>query len=63
MCHCVKCTVGVVSVDVMLIVSDVSPQVRVKILGKLSEETKGPLMKLHNCLIGKVSPLCFLSVT
>lgn len=36
-------------------VSDVPPQVRVKILGKLSEETKGPLMKLHNCLNGKVS--------
>ena len=36
-------------------VSDVSPQVRVKIVGKLSEETKGPLMKLHNCLNGKVS--------
>ncbi|KAK9531196.1 hypothetical protein VZT92_010638 [Zoarces viviparus] len=24
-----------------------------KILGKLSEEIKGPLMKLHNCLNGK----------
>lgn len=36
-------------------ISDVSPQVRVKILGKLSEETKAPLMKLHNCLNGKVS--------
>lgn len=25
-----------------------------KILGKLSEETRGPLMKLHNTLNGKV---------
>lgn len=33
-----------------------SSQVRVKILAKLSEETKGPLMKLHNCLNGKVMP-------
>lgn len=39
----------------MLSMSDLSPQVRVKILGKLSEETKAPLMKLHNCLNGKVS--------
>lgn len=36
---------------------DVLPQVRVKILGKLSEETRGPLMKLHNCLNGKVSSI------
>nr|XP_046229603.1 E3 UFM1-protein ligase 1 [Scatophagus argus] len=33
--------------------STISNEVRVKILGKLSEETKGPLMKLHNCLNGK----------
>lgn len=44
---------GLVSLDVN--VSDVLPQVRMKILGKLSEETRGPLMKLHNCLNGKVS--------
>ncbi|XP_054474406.1 E3 UFM1-protein ligase 1 [Anoplopoma fimbria] len=31
----------------------ITNEVRVKILGKLSEETKGPLMKLHNCLNGK----------
>lgn len=34
--------------------SHVSPQARVKIMGKMPEETKGPLMKLHNCLNGKV---------
>lgn len=32
-------------------------QVRLKILGKLSEETKGPLLKLHNSLNGKVSSM------
>lgn len=31
-----------------------------KILGKLSEETKGPLMKLHSCLNGKVRPFFYL---
>lgn len=31
----------------------ITNEVRVKILGKLSEEIKGPLMKLHNCLNGK----------
>lgn len=31
------------------------PQVRVKILSKLPEDTRGPLMKLHNCLNGRVS--------
>ncbi|CAK6968203.1 E3 UFM1-protein ligase 1 [Scomber scombrus] len=31
----------------------ITNEVRVKILGKLSEETKAPLMKLHNCLNGK----------
>lgn len=29
-------------------------QVRLKILAKLSDEVKGPLMKLHNSLNGKV---------
>lgn len=38
------------------------PQVRVKILGKLSDETKGPLMKLHNCLNGKVSTFLLGSI-
>lgn len=33
--------------------ASISGEVRVKILGKLPEETKGPLMKLHNCLNGK----------
>nr|XP_019947507.1 PREDICTED: E3 UFM1-protein ligase 1 [Paralichthys olivaceus] len=33
--------------------SSIASEVRVKILGKLSEESKGPLMKLHNCLNGK----------
>ncbi|XP_075939736.1 E3 UFM1-protein ligase 1 [Anarhichas minor] len=31
----------------------ITNEVRVKILVKLSEEIKGPLMKLHNCLNGK----------
>lgn len=33
--------------------STISNEVRAKILGKLPEETKGPLLKLHNCLNGK----------
>ncbi|KAM6954655.1 E3 UFM1-protein ligase 1 [Aplochiton taeniatus] len=33
--------------------SSITNEVRVKILAKLPEETKGPLMKLHNCLNGK----------
>ncbi|KAJ8275053.1 hypothetical protein COCON_G00096780 [Conger conger] len=33
--------------------SSISNEVRVKILGKLPEETKAPLMKLHNSLNGK----------
>ncbi|XP_071006447.1 E3 UFM1-protein ligase 1-like [Oncorhynchus clarkii lewisi] len=33
--------------------SSITNEVRVKILGKLPEETKGPLMKVHNCLNGK----------
>ncbi|CAJ1077482.1 E3 UFM1-protein ligase 1 [Xyrichtys novacula] len=33
--------------------SSITTEVRVKILSKLSEETKGPLMKLHNSLNGK----------
>lgn len=42
--------------DMMMSVENpatISSEVRVKILGKLSEETKGPLMKLHSCLNGK----------
>lgn len=35
-------------------ISNVLPKLRVKILGQLPDETKGPMMKLHNCLIGKV---------
>eukprot|EP00063_Salmo_salar_P085630 XP_014060465.1 PREDICTED: E3 UFM1-protein ligase 1-like [Salmo salar] len=33
--------------------SSITNEVRVKILGKLPEETKVPLMKVHNCLNGK----------
>ncbi|XP_075872525.1 E3 UFM1-protein ligase 1 [Nelusetta ayraudi] len=42
--------------DLMMSVENpaaISSEVRVKILAKLSEETKGPLMKLHSCLNGK----------
>ncbi|XP_036943202.1 E3 UFM1-protein ligase 1 [Acanthopagrus latus] len=48
--------VNFLAADLMMSVenpSNISTEVRVKILGKLSEETKGPLMKLHNCLNGK----------
>ncbi|XP_036405513.1 E3 UFM1-protein ligase 1 [Megalops cyprinoides] len=34
--------------------SSINNEVRVKIIGKLQEETKAPLMKLHNTLNGKV---------
>ncbi|KAF3702498.1 E3 UFM1-protein ligase 1 [Channa argus] len=33
--------------------SSITSEVRVKILGKLPEETRGPLLKLHTCLNGK----------
>ncbi|KAM8726294.1 E3 UFM1-protein ligase 1 [Acanthopagrus schlegelii] len=48
--------VNFLAADLMMSVenpSNISTEVRVKILGKLSEETKEPLMKLHNCLNGK----------
>uniref|UniRef100_A0A8C9ZTT7 E3 UFM1-protein ligase 1 n=1 Tax=Sander lucioperca TaxID=283035 RepID=A0A8C9ZTT7_SANLU len=48
--------VNFLAADLMMSVenpSTITNEVRVKILGKLSEETKGPLMKLHNCLNGK----------
>ncbi|XP_070781891.1 E3 UFM1-protein ligase 1 isoform X2 [Enoplosus armatus] len=48
--------VNFLAADLMMSVensSTITSEVRVKILGKLSEETKGPLMKLHNCLNGK----------
>lgn len=48
--------VNFLAADLMMSVenpSTITTEVRVKILGKLSEETKGPLMKLHNCLNGK----------
>ncbi|XP_018555191.1 LOW QUALITY PROTEIN: E3 UFM1-protein ligase 1 [Lates calcarifer] len=48
--------VNFLAADLMMSVenpSSITNEVRVKILGKLSEETKGPLMKLHNCLNGK----------
>lgn len=48
--------VNFLAADLMMSVenpSTITNEVRVKILGKLPEETKGPLMKLHNCLNGK----------
>ncbi|XP_022625320.1 E3 UFM1-protein ligase 1 [Seriola dumerili] len=48
--------VNFLAADLMMSVenpSSITNEVRVKILGKLSEETRGPLMKLHNCLNGK----------
>ncbi|XP_041660580.1 E3 UFM1-protein ligase 1 [Cheilinus undulatus] len=48
--------VNFLAADLMMSVenpSSITTEVRVKILGKLSEETKGPLMKLHNSLNGK----------
>ncbi|XP_013882362.1 E3 UFM1-protein ligase 1 [Austrofundulus limnaeus] len=48
--------VNFLAADLMMSVenpSTISPEVRLKILSKLSEETKGPLMKLHNSLNGK----------
>ncbi|KAM3861607.1 E3 UFM1-protein ligase 1 [Diretmus argenteus] len=48
--------VNFLAADLMMSVenpSSITNEVRAKILGKLPEETKGPLMKLHNCLIGK----------
>lgn len=48
--------VNFLAADLMMSVenpSTITNEVRVKILGKLPEETRGPLMKLHNCLNGK----------
>lgn len=48
--------VNFLAADLMMSVenpSTITNEVRAKILGKLSEETKGPLMKLHNCLNSK----------
>ncbi|XP_038582929.1 E3 UFM1-protein ligase 1 [Micropterus salmoides] len=48
--------VNFLAADLMMSVenpSTITSEVRVKILGKLSEDTRGPLMKLHNCLNGK----------
>lgn len=48
--------VNFLAADLMMSVenpSSITNEVRVKILNKLSEETKGPLMKLHNSLNGK----------
>ncbi|KAI3364480.1 hypothetical protein L3Q82_010831 [Scortum barcoo] len=50
--------VNFLAADMMMSVenpSTITNEVRVKILGKLSEETRGPLMKLHNCLNGKTT--------
>uniref|UniRef100_A0A8C6PAR3 E3 UFM1-protein ligase 1 n=1 Tax=Nothobranchius furzeri TaxID=105023 RepID=A0A8C6PAR3_NOTFU len=49
--------VNFLAADLMMSVENpctITNEVRVKILGKLSEETKGPLLKLHNSLSGKV---------
>ncbi|XP_015831693.1 E3 UFM1-protein ligase 1 [Nothobranchius furzeri] len=48
--------VNFLAADLMMSVENpctITNEVRVKILGKLSEETKGPLLKLHNSLSGK----------
>ncbi|XP_038155217.1 E3 UFM1-protein ligase 1 [Cyprinodon tularosa] len=48
--------VNFLAADLMMSVdnpSTITNEVRVKILGKLSEDTRGPLMKLHNSLNGK----------
>uniref|UniRef100_A0A3Q2ZPN1 E3 UFM1-protein ligase 1 n=1 Tax=Kryptolebias marmoratus TaxID=37003 RepID=A0A3Q2ZPN1_KRYMA len=48
--------VNFLAADLMMSVenpSTITTEVRLKIVGKLSEETKGPLMKLHNSLNGK----------
>lgn len=48
--------VNFLAADLMMSVenpSTITNEVRLKILGKLSEETKGPLLKLHNSLNGK----------
>lgn len=48
--------VNFLATDLMMSVenpSSITAEVRVKILSKLSEETRGPLLKLHNCLNGK----------
>ncbi|XP_068433813.1 E3 UFM1-protein ligase 1 [Clinocottus analis] len=48
--------INFLAADLMMSVENpvtITNEVRVKILGKLSEETKGPLMKLHNSLNGK----------
>ncbi|XP_034018018.1 E3 UFM1-protein ligase 1 isoform X2 [Thalassophryne amazonica] len=48
--------VNFLAADLMMSVenpSSITNEVRVKILGKLPEDTKGPLLKLHNCLNGK----------
>ncbi|TNM94634.1 hypothetical protein fugu_017393 [Takifugu bimaculatus] len=44
--------------DMMMSVENpntISSEVRVKILSKLPEDTRGPLMKLHNCLNGRTT--------
>ncbi|KAF7649689.1 hypothetical protein LDENG_00137600 [Lucifuga dentata] len=48
--------VNFLAADLMMSVenpSSITNEVRLKILGKLAEETKAPLMKLHNSLNGK----------
>ncbi|XP_061602832.1 E3 UFM1-protein ligase 1 [Cololabis saira] len=48
--------VNFLATDLMMSVENpgsITSEVRLKILGKLPEETKAPLMKLHNCLNGK----------
>ncbi|KAI4897127.1 hypothetical protein NFI96_022434 [Prochilodus magdalenae] len=48
--------INFLSADLMMTtenLSSITPEVRMKILGKLPEEVKAPLMKLHNSLNGK----------
>ncbi|XP_028997277.1 E3 UFM1-protein ligase 1 [Betta splendens] len=48
--------VNFLAADLMMSVenpSSITNEVRLKIVGKLPEETRGPLLKLHNCLNGK----------
>ncbi|XP_029966328.1 E3 UFM1-protein ligase 1 isoform X2 [Salarias fasciatus] len=48
--------VNFLAADLLMSVEDpssITSEVRLKIVSKLPEETRGPLMKLHNCLNGK----------
>uniref|UniRef100_A0A672I077 E3 UFM1-protein ligase 1 n=1 Tax=Salarias fasciatus TaxID=181472 RepID=A0A672I077_SALFA len=52
--------VNFLAADLLMSVEDpssITSEVRLKIVSKLPEETRGPLMKLHNCLNGKAGPV------